>query len=50
MPPVTGPHPPTPIVAGSATVFIAGQPAARLGDPNGCGATITAGCPNVLIG
>jgi len=50
MPPPAGPHPPAPIVVGSATVFIAGLPAARMGDPNGCGAIIVAGCPNVLIG
>jgi len=50
MPPLAGPHPPTPIVKGSATVLIGGRPAARLGDMSGCGAPIIMGLPTVLIG
>jgi uncharacterized Zn-binding protein involved in type VI secretion len=49
-PPPAGPHPPTPIVAGSFTVLIGGRPAARLGDLAGCGAPIVFGLPTVLIG
>ena len=50
MPPVAGPHPPTPIVLGSFTVLIGGRPAARMGDMSGCGAPIVMGCPTVEIG
>lgn len=50
MPPLAGPHPPTPIVKGSATVLIGGRPAARMGDLSGCGAPIIMGLPTVLIG
>ena len=50
MPPLAGPHPPTPIVKGSATVLIGGRPAARVGDLAGCGAPIIAGMPTVQIG
>jgi uncharacterized Zn-binding protein involved in type VI secretion len=50
IPPLAGPHPPTPIVKGSATVLIGGRPAARLGDLSGCGAPIVMGLPTVLIG
>jgi uncharacterized Zn-binding protein involved in type VI secretion len=50
MPPLAGPHPPTPIVKGSATVLIAGQPAARVGDTSGCGAPIVSGLATVIIG
>ena len=50
MPPLAGPHPPTPIVMGSMTVLIGGRPAARMGDMSGCGAPIIMGCPLVLIG
>lgn len=50
LPPLAGPHPPSKIVKGSATVKIEGQPAARKGDTVGCGAAITTGSPNVLIG
>jgi len=50
MPPVAGPHPPSPIVKGSATVLIGGRPAARMGDMSGCGAPIIMGFPTVLIG
>jgi uncharacterized Zn-binding protein involved in type VI secretion len=42
--------PPAPIVMGSTTVLIGGQPAARMGDPTGHGGTIVMGCPTVLIG
>jgi len=50
MPPLAGPHPPSPIAKGSATVLIGGRPAARLGDLSGCGAPIVMGFPTVLIG
>ena len=50
MPPLAGPHPPTPIVKGSATVLIGGRPAARMGDMSGCGAPILMGMPLVEIG
>ena len=50
MPPLAGPHPPTPLVKGSATVLIGGRPAVRLGDMSGCGAPIVMGHPTVLIG
>lgn len=50
MPPLAGPHPPTPIVTGSATVLIGNRPAARMGDMSGCGAPVIAGCPMVEIG
>jgi uncharacterized Zn-binding protein involved in type VI secretion len=50
MPPTAGPHPPSPIVKGSATVLIGGRPAARMGDMSGCGAPIIMGFPTVLIG
>lgn len=45
-------HSPTPpmIAQGSATVFINGQPAARVDDQVACGAKISAGSPNVFIG
>lgn len=49
-PPAAGPHPPNPIAKGSATVLINGLPAARQLDGTGCGAFITGGSPNVLIG
>jgi uncharacterized Zn-binding protein involved in type VI secretion len=50
MPPVAGPHPPTPFPMGSFTVLIGGRPALRLGDVSGCGAPIVVGAFNVLIG
>ncbi len=50
MPPLAGPHPPSPIVKGSATVPIGGRPAARMGDMSGCGAPIVMGFPLVEIG
>jgi len=50
IPPLAGPHPPTPIVKGSATVLIGGMPAARIGDMAGCGAPIILGEFTVLIG
>ncbi|TXD68915.1 PaaR repeat-containing protein [Mitsuaria sp. TWR114] len=49
MPPTAGPHPPTPIAKGSATVLIAAAGRAR-GDMSGCGAPIVMGCPLVEIG
>jgi uncharacterized Zn-binding protein involved in type VI secretion len=50
MPPVAGPHPPSPIAKGSATVLIGGRPAARVGDLTGCGAPIVMGMLLVEIG
>jgi uncharacterized Zn-binding protein involved in type VI secretion len=50
LPPLAGPHPPTPIVKGSATVLIGGRPAARMFDTAGCGAPIIFGSFLVLIG
>lgn len=50
MPPLAGPHPPSPIAMGSATVLIGGRPAARVGDISGCGAPIIMGSPLVMIG
>lgn len=50
MPPLAGPHPPSPIVKGSMTVLIGGRPAARMGDMSGCGAPIILGCLVVEIG
>jgi len=50
MPPLAGPHPPTPLVNGSVTVLIGGRPAVRLGDMSGCGAPIVMGHPTVLVG
>jgi uncharacterized Zn-binding protein involved in type VI secretion len=49
MPPLAGPHPPSPIVKGSVNVLIGGRPAARMGDLSGCGAPIVMGFPTVLI-
>jgi uncharacterized Zn-binding protein involved in type VI secretion len=42
--------PPDVIVKGSATVLIAGRPAARIGDLTAHGGIIVAGAPNVIIG
>jgi uncharacterized Zn-binding protein involved in type VI secretion len=50
MPPLAGPHPPTPIVKGSMTVLIGGRPAARVGDLSACGAPIVLGMFTVEIG
>jgi uncharacterized Zn-binding protein involved in type VI secretion len=50
MPPVAGPHPPTPFMKGSVSVLIGGRPALRLGDLSGCGAPIVMGEMTVLIG
>jgi uncharacterized Zn-binding protein involved in type VI secretion len=50
MPPLAGPHPPSPIAKGSATVLIGGRMAARMGDMSGCGAPIMMGMPLVEIG
>lgn len=49
-PPPIGPHPPSTISEGSATVLINGKPAARMDDTVGCGARITSGARNVIIG
>ena len=49
----TVPHVGGPIVTASATVFIGGKPAARVGDANteqGASATIATGAPSVFIG
>ena len=48
--PGTPPHPPSPFSPGSATVFIGGLPAVRMGDMSGCGAPILTGALTVLIG
>ena len=50
MPPLAGPHPPTPFPKGSVTVLVGGRPVLRLGDMSGCGAPIVVGAVNVLIG
>jgi uncharacterized Zn-binding protein involved in type VI secretion len=50
MPPLAGPHPPSPFPKGSLTVLISGRPALRMGDMSGCGAPIVAGAFTVLIG
>lgn len=42
--------PPDTIVKGSATVLIAGKPAARMGDTTAHGGSIIIGCPTVMIG
>jgi uncharacterized Zn-binding protein involved in type VI secretion len=42
--------PPDVIVGGSATVYIGGQPAARVGDLTAHGGVITVGSPTVDIG
>jgi uncharacterized Zn-binding protein involved in type VI secretion len=42
--------PPDTIVQGSASVLIAGMPAARMGDATAHGGVIVVGCPTVLIG
>ena len=42
--------PPDSIIKGSATVFIGGRMAARMGDSTVHGGVITIGCPTVLIG
>lgn len=42
--------PPDSITKGSATVFIMGKPAARVGDTTAHGGSIAAGCPTVFIG
>src|SRR5690349_21020269 len=42
--------PPDAIVKGSATVFIGGRPAARMGDSTAHGGSIVAGAVTVLIG
>ena len=50
MPPLAGPHPPSPFPMGSTTVLVSGRPALRMGDVAGCGAPIVMGAPTVLIG
>ena len=50
LPPLAGPHPPSPLAKGSASVLINGMPAARQGDTSGCGAPILRGALKVLIG
>ena len=50
LPPTAGPHPPTPLVGGSGTVFIGGTNAMRVGDEAACGAVILRGASNVIIG
>jgi uncharacterized Zn-binding protein involved in type VI secretion len=50
MPPLAGPHPPSPFPMGSVTVLIGGRPALRLGDVAGCGAPIVMGATTVVIG
>ncbi len=42
--------PPDSIVKGSATVLIAGRPAARMGDSTAYGGNIVLGMPTVIIG
>lgn len=42
--------PPATIAKGSATVFIGGKPAARMGDTTSHGGNIVLGAPTVLIG
>lgn len=44
-------HPGSQVVTkGSGTVFINNQPAARAGDVLSCGAAVSAGSPDVIIG
>ena len=50
LPPLAGPHPPSLMAKGSATVRINGKPAVRQGDASGCGAQVMAGARKVLIG
>jgi uncharacterized Zn-binding protein involved in type VI secretion len=50
LPPLAGPHPPSPVAKGSATVLINGKPAARQSDTAGCGAPILKGAITVMIG
>jgi uncharacterized Zn-binding protein involved in type VI secretion len=49
MPPLAGPHPPTPMVKGSMLVLIGGRQAARVADLSGCGAPVVSGMPTVMI-
>jgi uncharacterized Zn-binding protein involved in type VI secretion len=42
--------PPDTVLLGSATVFIGGVPAARMGDSSAHGGSLILGCPTVLIG
>ncbi len=47
---VTCTGPPDVILMGSATVYIGGKMAARMGDPTAHGGSIILGCPTVMIG
>lgn len=47
--PIPG-HGVTAIVTGSENTDIEGQPAARVGDTTDCGAIITSGSPDTLVG
>jgi uncharacterized Zn-binding protein involved in type VI secretion len=49
-PPPGGPHPTNMVARGSGTVRIGGQPAARVGDPCACGATIVVGAARTQVG
>jgi uncharacterized Zn-binding protein involved in type VI secretion len=42
--------PPDSIAKGSATVMVAGMPAARMGDMTAHGGSIVVGAPTVMIG
>jgi uncharacterized Zn-binding protein involved in type VI secretion len=50
MPPVAGPHPPSPFPPGSTSVLVNGRPALRVGDMSGCGAPIVTGAFTVVVG
>ena len=50
MPPLAGPHPPSPMPLGSITVLIGGRGALRMGDMSGCGAPVVMGFPLVEVG
>jgi uncharacterized Zn-binding protein involved in type VI secretion len=42
--------PPDSCIMGSTTVFLAGKPAVRMGDPTAHGGVVVAGLPTVMIG
>jgi uncharacterized Zn-binding protein involved in type VI secretion len=50
MPPLAGPHPPSPFPMGIPTVLIGGRGALCIGLISGCGAPIVFGFPTVIIG
>jgi uncharacterized Zn-binding protein involved in type VI secretion len=50
LPPMSGPHSPSDLVGGSQTVLIGNRRAIRVDDKAGCGAVITKGARNVIIG